>query len=197
MNQYCVYSNGFIGANLDSNAIMVGSRTLQTTPGTSIDVSHSSTHVFNKRIVDNYVTMLRSPEATLKFDFREKVIKDVLDAFGMPYLDVWFAANYEAGYMDPLRQRFLDECVNYICGRGRSMPINIYMSSIGVASDKLKVPDFTEVMAEFVGVTRVDNALRQNTIKTSEVIQSWIAQPGGFNDLISASMIFWGDNSIR
>lgn len=196
-HEFCVYASGYIGANLHTNGILVNSRAVQSAPGVTIDVKESSTHLFSTRIVDNYVTMLRSPQATITFDFREKVIKDVLDAFGMPYLDGWFASNYATGYMDPLRQKFLDECVNFVCGRGRGMPVNIYLSSIGLPGEKANTPRLSSTLADFIGVSSVDNALRQNTIKTSEVIQSWIAQPGGFNDLISSAMIFWGDHSIR
>jgi hypothetical protein len=154
-------------------------------------------HPVNRRIIHNYVTLLRNPEVSQTFDFREKVIKDVKDAFGMPFLDAWFGACYAAGYMDPLRQRFLEETMNYICGKGRGMAINVYLSSIGFATEKCKVEGFTPAISDLLGVSRPDNALRQNTLKTSEVLQGWIAQPGGFNDLVTSAMIFWGDHSIR
>ena len=197
MTQFCVHVNGFVGAALDSHGQLVSSKPVQTTGGNPVSVSQSITHTYNRSIVDNYVTLLRSPQATITFDFREKVIKDVLAAFGMPYLDAWFAANYATGYVDPLRARFLDETVSFVTGRGRAMPLNVYVSSIGIPDTKQPLKEFSEPIAELLGIASVDNGLTANTLKTSEFIQSWIAQPGGFNDMMTAAMILWGDHSIR
>lgn len=197
MSKFCIYAPGFVGSANVTKDIVVNSRPVQGAPGTTIEISSSSAHPVNRRVVDNYITLLRNPEVSQTFDFREKVIGDVKAAFGMPFLDAWFGANYAAGFMDPLRQRFLDETVNYICGKGRGMTINVYLSSIGLATEKHKTPRFSDAVADLLNVRAADNALRQNTVKTSEVIQGWIAQPGGFNDLVTSAMIFWGDHSIR
>lgn len=197
MKEFCIHANGFIGSALETNGQMVSSKTIPTTPGSSISVSQSSSHFYNRKIVDNYVTLLRSPSHSITFDYREKVLKDVIEAFGMPYLDAWFAANYATGFIDPLRARFLDETVSFVCGKGRGMPLNVYLSSIGLPGDKIPLSSFSEPLEELLGVSSVENGLTQNTLKTSEFIQSWISQPGGFNDLLTSAMILWGDHSIR
>ena len=196
MSSFCIYATGFVGSSDVVRDVLVNSKAVQTT-GNAVEISSSSVHPVNRKIVDNYITLLRDPRVALTFDFREKVIRDVKEAFGMPFLDPWFGANYKAGYLDPIRQRFLDECVNYFCGKGRGMPMNIYMSSIGIATDKEKAGEMSATLSDFLCVSMPESAMAQNTIKTTEVIQSWLAQPNGFGDLVSAAMIFWGDNSIR
>ena len=197
MSKFCVYANGFVGNAEVHQDVLVNSRVLQSANNATVDITSNSAHPVNSRIVSNYVTLLRNPSIAQTFDFREKVLRDVISAFGMPFLDPWFGANYSAGYLDPVRIRFLDECVNYVCGKGRSMPINVYQSSIALATEKGTTPRFSDTIDEFLGIRSADNAKRQNTVKTSELIQGWVAQPGGFSDLIASSMIFWGDHSIR
>lgn len=195
-NQYALYAKGFVGNQNITHQVILSAKEVQTV-GVSTQWQQSQLHIANKDVIKAFVALRQFPINSEDFDFRAQTIAAVMKSFGGPYLDSWFAANYLMGRMSDSRIQFLNETVQFVMGGERPYPVDMYLSYIGMATDHASSPkSFCEPVTELLNCSDPHFALNKNTVKTTEFVQSWLARPGGFRDLVTSAMVMWGDDTV-
>lgn len=194
--QYALYAKGFVGNRNIIHQVILSSKNIQTV-GMDSQWQQSQVHIANKDVIRAFVDLRQFPVNSMDFDFRERAIAAIMKAFGGPYLDSWFAANYLMGRMTESRIQFLNETVDFVLGKDRPYPVDMYLTYIGMATEHSPSPrEFCEPVAELLGCSDPHFAVDKNSVKTTEFVQSWLARPGGFRDMLITAMVLWGDDTV-
>lgn len=195
-DQYALYAKGFVGSRNIVHQVIMSSKNVQTV-GIDSQWQQSQFHLANKDVVQAFVAMRQFPLRSVDFEFREKAIKAILHAFGGPYLDSWFAANYLMGRMTDSRIQFLNDTVKFVLGEERTYPVDMYLTYIGMATDHTYAPKhFDKDISDLLGCNDPHFAVKNNSVKTTDFVQTWLARPGGFRDMLITAMVLWGDDTV-
>lgn len=201
MNEsFTMFVNGFIGGSSVKMQDIVSTTAIGATGNTSGNERwlKSTGHVANKDVIENYVRMLQYPTQYLDFDWREKVLKDTIAAFGSRYLDPWLGGNYLAGMLTDTRKDFLDDCIRFIRTGKRIHPINMWQTYIGFADEKVgAISTFSDEVQILTCCSDTRQGLEGTKICLAEILQAWLSHPTGMRDLITTAMVLWGDDTIK
>ncbi len=195
-NQYALYAKGFVGNRNITHQVILSAKDVQTV-GLNTQWQQSQVHIANKDVIKAFVDLRQFPINSADFAFREMAITTVMKAFGGPYLDSWFAANYLMGRLSDSRIQFLNETVGFVTGTDRPYPVDMYLTYIGMATDHGGNPkNFDDPISDLLNCGDPHFAISKNSVKTTEFVQSWLARPGGFRDLVTTAMVLWGDDTV-
>ena len=195
-DQYALYAKGFVGSRNIVHQVIMSSKEIQTV-GIDSQWQQSQMHLANKDVVQAFVAMRQYPLRSVDFEYRENTIKAILHAFGGPYLDSWFAANYLMGRMSDSRIQFLTDTVKFVLGQERAYPVDMYLTYIGLATEHTYAPKrFEKEIGDLLGCTDPHFAIKNNSVKTTDFVQTWLARPGGFRDMVISAMVLWGDDTV-
>lgn len=127
-------------------------------------------------------------DATYKtFEFREKIIKVALRAFGTRSIFEWISAQSDSGQCTEYNRRWIDETLQFVLeGRARSFAYSAWftMFACGSAED---VSPVTPTVRRHFGT----DGFRD--ISINDFIVLWVSQPRGVDDLIESLHILFGN----
>lgn len=198
--KFALYVNGFVGSSEINHQLILSTDNVVTAgaAASSENWMQSKTHIANKDIIEMYVQMSQSPLKYVDFEWREKVLKEVMRGFGTKSLDQWLAANYIAGHLTETRKEFLDDTIRFVLGGNRCHPAHMYISYIGMATDTAgEITTFSKEVEDLLCCSEPRFALEKNRVNVVEFVQSWISRPNGFRDLLTTAMVLWGDDTVK
>lgn len=195
-----IYPRGFLGAMMPTS--------LQKKPsnqswraGVSFDVSifepnDSKIVTVNPEIENFYAAFIRKDLLERDFDFREDVLRTVLNAFGTKSFEAWYLAQLQSPSFGDMHRRFLDDCINFFVSGKRDLSIQTWDSLIDSSDEPLTDPKLSERAQRFFYGKKFVSELSQNGNPTIvEVVHDWISKPGGFSDLLITAHILFGNKN--
>lgn len=190
-----IYPRGFLGTvqsptiektTANDSSGMVGRMHFDVT---MFDASKSTRITANMVIDSLYREFIRTGRAN--FEFREKVYIAALNAFGTYNFYNWYQVQYESPAFGNTNRRFLDDTFRFITSGRRSLPLQSWISLVKSDEQNTGEHFLGQYAASYFGVVKTNEAaLYQNTLP--EVLQSWLAKEGGFNDMLLTLFILFG-----
>lgn len=154
--------------------------------------------VSNESVVEIYNQLIRRSVILTDFDFREKVIKIALTAFGYSNLATWALAQRSSPTLTQNHADFIVDTLKFIQTGKRMYPIGTWEQLIGAGSnDPLTETKLDHnVLQQFESSwSYLHNHQTGNTLP--DTIAQWISQTGGFSDLIITLYTLFGENNTR
>jgi hypothetical protein len=136
-----------------------------------------------------YIT--RSGRVTT-MEFRDKVLKAAMNAFGSASFFRWYSEQRVSPGMGDLQYRFLVDTLGYLQGKARSMDMPMWESLITTAQ-AVDVPrSYVDAADAFFGAKPHEPRARQND-SVINALQLWCMRPNGIEDLLQSLHLLFGN----
>lgn len=198
MKAVVVYPRGFFGfdiglpvqrENTDIKKLMNSIRF------NKVNVSRDRTVISNDEIETLYNKALNNEAGVRTPEHRERVLKAALSAFGTKSFYEWCELQQESPYFTAMHRRFLNDTFEFIQTGERSVNISNWDKLVRV--NQADITD-TRVSFDYKKYFKMDQvALFRRPFTVSGTVQSWVSQPGGFEDLIRSLRIIFCDSPLH
>lgn len=190
-----IYPRGFLGYDIglpvkkeksDITQLMASVRFYKS------NLPKDRTVISNDEVNDLFSRIFKATPGTKTMEFRERILKAALTAFGTTDFLDWCELQAGNPYFTSLHKRFMNDTFKFINTGERE--INIYtwdrLISPGIAAQKdVNTP------YEYRQYFKMDQAsLFRKPSTVQGTIQSWVSQPGGFEDMIQSLRIMFCDH---
>lgn len=190
-----IYARGFPGCA--ALAVSVERATART-PFPSIFTTSAPviSVTVNPQIMRSYEQLVRGDLKAQSFDFKERVIREAIKAFGVESLGVWLRHTLQQSTVTQTHIDFVEDFLNFaIYGKQRRLLPQTWETLIvgqTRGSDPLLIPD---VIKRFLGSTDVGHGICAEQIDYSipVFIARWLTNPTGFSDLVVTLNTLFGD----
>lgn len=189
------YPRGFLGAvlgmrgeHLAANSrpsLNYGTGGLTVAPQTQPDTSNADVEALYNQYIHQH-------ENTRNFEFCERVLRTALSAFGTVTFEAWFEAQYKNPSAGDLHGRFLLDTLKFLREGRRNVSLETWGSLIGIASAGSDIGEMPQEAKEFFGIGQ---SYRESYSMT-ELLQRWMSQPSGFEDLLGTLHILFGNPAV-
>jgi hypothetical protein len=196
MPDFKIYPRGFYGSPLSARVAL--------TPGlvennfgfhqyiTKSVRSANSPQDANEAIEQLYWAYINHRADCLSFEFKAKVFKLGLHAFGTQNFYEWFCKQLTSPVCGDLHGRFLQDILHFISEGKRDLPLENWSDLLGFKDgggieNKISVYALDFFGASAQGITR-----HAKNRALPEVFAAWCAQPNGFEDLLGTLRILFG-----
>lgn len=150
---------------------------------------------FNKDIENNYQALTRHQKKTRVMAFRESILQTALTAFGTKDFYSWYRVQRFSPLFGQLHQEFLEDTIRFIVEGKRDYSLDTWLSLLtgAGADDETKKPEIPLVKT-FFALDNMDRPLPGTAVNVSlkTVLQQWVSQPYGFDDLAFSLRILFG-----
>ena len=191
-----LYPRGFLGAQLAAKIEKVAqpsnsdSTSLQNT--IKMLSSRSSNELTGNPVIDHlYSVNIGGGSEVLTLEFRKKVLIAAFTAFGTIDFKTWFMIQNSTPYFGDLHRDFLDDTLRFISTGQREVAIQSWDSMLSYSDSGEVSKGITDYAKDFFHTYTSDNV---NKFELVEVIQRWISQPNGIEDLLSTLHVLFGSN---
>lgn len=192
-----VYPRGFLGAILKERVQQENRLQENNTGFTTVKFStfkkSNGVNDFNHMVEAVYASYVKRAPETTGFDFRRKVLIAALGAFGTKAFDFWFTSQFQSPVLGDLQRRFLDDTLHFIREGRRDMSLETWNSIIAIENNDAGPQPLSEYANEFFGISSRGRIRYPQNGQLNEVIQQWVAQPNGLEDLIGTLHILFGN----
>jgi hypothetical protein len=189
-----LYVRGFLGsANMSTESI----ETPRSRPILSVfdfDPKALKHVVLNESIVEVYNMMVRRQVIHTDFDFRERVIKIALTAFGVDNFNIWAMANTKSPTFTQTHADFISDTARFIVTGKRHMPINMWEHLVtpGV-NDPTTDSFYDESLLKAMPVGWSARHCQRTQYNIHNVVAQWLTHNGGFTDMVTSLYTFFGE----
>lgn len=194
MKPIVIYPRGFLGYDIGLPVVRVENGIKDILDSVYYNkslVNKDRTVISNSEIENLFKTLLQNTWGSNSFEFRERVLKAALGAFGTKSFFDWCQLQEESPYFTDLHRRFLNDTFGFIKTGKRSMAVNTWASIIRprpIANvDRVVVYDYKDYFRMTQG------SLLRRSFSLSETVVSWTSQPGGVEDMVATLHILFGD----
>lgn len=194
--QLRLYPRGFLGAVLQGDELQMRPGYLENNRGFhSIQVrdlkSRDAYDQPNPQVQLLYTQYIQQSVDSENFDFRRQVLQTALSAFGTPYFNEWFEAQFKNPTAGDLHGRFLVDTLRYIQDGRREMSVQTWSSIVTLESAKGgRIGEMPQYAREFF---RIGQPYKR-PCKMSDIVQDWCAHPAGFDDLLGSLYVLFGSS---
>lgn len=155
-------------------------------------VSRDRTVISNEEIETLFTKSYKGEAGVRTMEFRKRILKAALGAFGTKSFYEWCELQMDNPYFSNMHKRFLNDTFRFIQTGERE--INIMNWDRLVTAKKADAMD-QKTPFEFKEYFKMDQvALFRRPFTVSGTIQSWVSQPGGFEDMVRSLRIIFCDN---
>lgn len=126
------------------------------------------------------------------FDFREKVLKTALKAFGTLDFYMWYSQQKYSPSAGEMHRAFLIDTLKFIEHGERRMPVNNWNDLISYADKGEPNATLSEEACEFFGISSNGIVRERRNYDLLDIIAKWTSQPGGWQDMLGSLHIFFG-----
>jgi hypothetical protein len=146
----------------------------------------------NENVEALYAQMITRVDTLNEFEFREKLLKVALSAFGTPQFDFWYSQQKFSPSAGDLHRDFLEDTLHFIEYGTRSQHMETWNVLVSYSDKGERENVLSEQAAQFFGIT--SNGLRREPRNSNliDVLCAWTGQPGGFADLLFTLHILFG-----
>ena len=124
------------------------------------------------------------------FDFREKVLKTALIAFGTLSFFDWCNLQNKNIYFTALHKKFLNDTFNFIQTGKRSVANTTWQSLLSMKEATPKDSETPFEINEFFRINEGPNCRR--SFRLSDNVNEWVMQENGFEDLLMTVHLLFG-----
>lgn len=133
-----------------------------------------------------YASYMKQSGGVTSFDFRTKVLKAALQAFGTGDFQFWIMQQRTSpGYGD-LHRRFIRDIVRYLRGERRELSLDVWDPLLVIENGATGVDLPDPLIEEFFAVW-------PEAKQVSKVVQMWCQRHNGIEDLIVSLHLLFGD----
>lgn len=191
--QFKVYPRGFLGAKLQDR-VQQDTTLVQDNMGfvpvkAAAYKKSNGINDYNHAIQELFSAHVREEPGVLSFEFRERVLRAAVRAFGTPFFDTWFLAQLQSPFVGRNQRDFLDDCLRFLMGQRRHLTLPNWAALLTIENADEGTLQPSKVAREYFGLNG-NNGVRKLTVQ--DTIQSWCSQPGGHEDLLCALQILFG-----
>ena len=189
-----LYVRGFFGSNAMSSETVETPRARPILSVFDLDPKALKHVVCNEAVVEVYNQMVRRQVIHTDFEFRERVIKIALAAFGVNNFEAWAHLNTHSPMFAQTHADFITDTVRFITSGKRHMPVSMWEHLVGPGTNDPTSP--AEVDKSLIQLlpagwsTRSSQAIPNNL---HNVIGQWLSQNGGFTDLVTSLYTLFGE----
>jgi len=151
-----------------------------------------STLMVNENVEELYAAMITRVTTFQDFEFRERVLRVALAAFGTHAFDYWYTQQRYSPSCGELHRDFLVDTLRFIQGERRTQVPATWNVLIDYTDKGEKVSVLDEASADFFGISSNGQSRQPRNTNLIDVIQMWVGQPGGFEDLLFTMHILFG-----
>jgi hypothetical protein len=193
-----LYVRGFFGSNAQASETY---QTWRSRPILSVfDLSPEALQhvVANESVVEVYNQLIRRQVIHTDFDFRERVIKIALQAFGLNNFNTWAEVNLQSPTFSQTHADFINDTVRFITTGKREMPVGMWERLLGPGSnDPNAKPQLDKNLLNCLP-TGYSPLMRCETAgNIHNVIAMWLCRSGGFTDLVTTLYTLFGEHNTR
>lgn len=123
---------------------------------------------------------------------REKVLKNVLEAFGTRSFYDWCQIQQESPYFTDLHKNFLNDTFRFIKTGERSMSVSSWYRIVVPRNANIADKKAEYKIRDFFDLDK--GALMRRSHLVSDIVASWTSQYGGFEDMLTSATIFFGQD---
>lgn len=194
-----IYPRGFIGADLGvlPKSILLGheQRVRQHTFHPNMFQPEKPDVEVNRNVEEIWSFYMRNKGALANFEFREKLLKTALTAFGTKDFMTWTRLQYEGPVSGELHTKFLDDMLNYILTGRRSLAVDAWSTMLVVRDIHNNVTPVPHRHFTHDFFVDPNNPNRARNADLETVLILWTSHEGGFDDLIQTLHLLFGDLS--
>lgn len=190
-----IYPRGFLGA-LQAPTLVAKPKQgdMLTTSGLSaiLDSNDSSTVTANAAIELLYNRLLHKDLLVTSFEFRNEIYREVFRAFGNHDFEGWYLAQFQSPAFGELHRDFLDDCLHFVMTGKRRISLTTWDALITLNDQPIRSMDLSDDANAYFGKRSVRQLSPYGKNSLVDIVQNWIAQPGGTSDLLHSCHILFG-----
>lgn len=193
-----LYVRGFFGSKIMSTETYASSRSRPILSVFDLNPEALKHVVCNESVVEIYNQMIRRQVIHTNFDYRERVIKIALAAFGTRNFNTWIELNKESPTFTQTHADFINDTMRFINTGKRNLPVDTWERLIGPGSNDPNSPVVIDrSLMQFLprGYSYRNKQETQNNLHN--VIATWLGHPGGFTDLVTTLYTLFGEHNTR
>ena len=186
-----VYPSGFLGSDSASLTrpiplAQIRDQIINMTATTAPD-----TRTANQDLISLYNASVGKPDVFLSFDYREKVLKEVLKSFGVTDIYVWMTVQRNSLYWSQSHSDWIDETLGYIYkGRPRKYVGGIWRRSLNVQENVGGPERQSALITELYGHNGKTGINRDTSL--IKFVNDWLTCNNGFDDLLNSVNLIFG-----
>lgn len=189
-----LYVRGFFGSNAMSTESVETPRSRPILSVFDLDPKALKHVVRNESVVEVYNQMVRRQVIHTDFDFRERVIKIALAAFGVNNFETWAKLNTHSPTFTQTHADFITDTVRFITTGKRHMPVSMWDHLVSPGTNDPTSPAAYDVSV--MSLLPAGWSLRSNQAipnNLHNVIAQWLSQNGGFTDMVTSLYTLFGE----
>lgn len=194
MKTIVIYPRGFLGYDIGLPVVKVENGIKDILDSVYYNkslVNKDRTVISNTEIENLFKALIQQSWSGNSFEYRERVLKAALTAFGTKSFFDWCQLQNESPYFTDLHRRFLNDTFEFIKTGKRVMAVGTWASIIrprAIASvdrsTDYKVSDYFRLN---------QGSLLRRPFGITDNIINWTSQPGGVEDMVATLHILFGD----
>jgi len=194
--EFSIYPRGFLGDRAGESV----DRLIQRPDPIFRAVQHTfkfpeqpNVKAYSNKMIDKlYAAYINRSGDTTSIEYREKVLKCALMAFGTMQFDLWYAKQFVSPSVGDTHHRFLDDTLRFIETGKRDMYLDTWRALIRYNDIPDARPPLTPFAADFFGISTPGYNRVAKPADLISIIQRWTSQPNGFEDLLCTLHILFG-----
>lgn len=193
-HSYKVYPRGFLGAQLHDR--VQKEMQLQQDNNGFVPVKVSSykkangVNDFNHAVEELYGSYIREDATSTGFEFRERVLKVALAAFGTGSFTGWFLAQLESPFVGSMQRDFLDDCLRFLNKGQRELCLENWAALLVISNADEGDMRPSQFASDYLGLARHGQVAA--SLSVPDMVQEWCSRPNGFQDLLGTLHILFG-----
>lgn len=192
-SKYSLYPSGFVGSKqvpkiepINSSKDMIETSIVGRV---GLTVGKGNLIIIDEELLQLYKLYMINPIVSADFEFREEVIKIALRIFGTYSFTDWYRLQLSSPSFGNNHHKFLDETINYLkYGVPRELRLETWTSLINYHDEKLTLPFPSKLFNDTYSVGG------NGTDSIPDVIQTWMSQDEGFDDMFQTLFLMFGHN---
>lgn len=191
-----VYPRGFLGAKLQDRVeadVQLTQNNMGFIPVKAQAYKKSNgINDFNHAIQELYSSYVREEPGVTGFEFRERVLRVALAAFGSRSFNAWFFAQLQSPFVGRNQRDFLDDCLRFISGQRRNLFLENWAALLALQNADEGNMKPSRVACDFFRSSGTYNDMGRSQTSIEDAVQLWCSQPNGFEDLLGTLHILFG-----
>jgi hypothetical protein len=193
-----LYVRGFFGSMNMSTETYQGGRNRPILSVFDLNPEALKHVVCNESVVEVYNQLIRRVVISTDFDYRERVLKVALRAFGVKNLQQWIMLQAESPTFTQLHADFLMDTVRYIATGKRQLPVQTWERLIGAGTnDPATKIVFDPAVLQMIPTGYSVRKQQPTESNLPNVLSLWLRHPGGFTDLVTTLYTLFGEHNTR
>lgn len=194
-----IYPRGFLGYDIGlkvkdpgKNAVTILNKYRLNKPRIKANVDINRSYIANTDIELLYEAIYKNAPGIRTMEFREKVYRTALKAFGTNSFFNWCELQLQNNKLSDTHIRFLNDTLGFIKTGTRQVDVHTWDRLIGFFnSDTICIKPSQFEYRDYFGLGNA--ALLHRPFTVVNAIQSWVSQPGGVEDMVHTLKILFGN----